>query len=36
MGYGRPGFPGGADGFYYDPEGVKYRHLGEGRKYTYE
>jgi hypothetical protein len=30
------GFTTRADGFYYDPEGVKYRRSGEGGQYTYE
>jgi hypothetical protein len=30
------GFTAGADGFYYDPEGVRYHCLGEEGQYTYE
>jgi hypothetical protein len=30
------GFTAGADGFYYDPKGVKYCRSGEGGQYTYE
>jgi hypothetical protein len=30
------GFIAGADGFYYDPEGMRYRCLGEEGQYTYE
>jgi hypothetical protein len=30
------GFIAGADGFYYDPEGVKYRRSGEEGQYTYQ
>ena len=30
------GFTGGADGFYYDLEGVRYRRLGEEGQYTFK
>jgi hypothetical protein len=36
MGHGGPGLHKTRDGYYYDVEGVRYRHLGEEGQYTYE